>query len=99
MWTHGPMYISCGPFRYFMVLIDASIKWSHGCLLSTHNVAFARLLAQIIRLRAHIPDQPIKIIRLDNAVNLHPEHLIIIACPLALILNTLLHTLIPKMAS
>ena len=50
-----------------MVLIDASTRWSHVCLLSTRNVAFARLLAQIIRLRAQFPDYPIKKIRLDNA--------------------------------
>ena len=37
-----------GPFRYFMVLIDASTHWSHVCLLSSRNVVFARLLAQII---------------------------------------------------
>ena len=36
-------------------------------LLSTRNVAFARLLAQIIRLRAQFPDYPVKKIRLDNA--------------------------------
>jgi transposase InsO family protein len=51
-----------------MVLIDASTRWSHACLLSTRNVAFTRLLAQIIRLRAQYPDFPIKKIRLDNAV-------------------------------
>ncbi|KAL6338764.1 hypothetical protein AAG906_023914 [Vitis piasezkii] len=45
---------------------DASTRWSHVCLLSTRNVAFARLLAQIIRLRAQFPDYPIKTIRLDN---------------------------------
>ena len=50
-----------------MVLIDASTRWSHVCLLSTRNVAFARLLAQIIKLRAHFSDYPIKTIRLDNA--------------------------------
>ena len=50
-----------------MILIDASTRWSHVCLLSTHNQAFARLLAQIIRLRAHFPDYLIKSIRLDNA--------------------------------
>ena len=50
-----------------MVLIDASTRCSHVCLLSTRNVAFARLLAQIIRLRAQFPDHPIKTIRLDNA--------------------------------
>ena len=50
-----------------MVLIDASTIWSHVCLLSTQNVAFSRLLAQIIRLRAQFLDHPIKIIPLDNA--------------------------------
>ena len=63
----GPIHPSCGPFRYFMILIDASTRWSHVCLLSTRNLAFARLLAQIIRLRAQFPDYSIKIIRLDNA--------------------------------
>jgi hypothetical protein len=63
----GPIHPSCGPFRYFMVLIDASTRWSHVSLLSTRNLAFARLLAQLIRLRAHFPDYPIKKIRLDNA--------------------------------
>ena len=43
-----------------MVLVDESIGWSR-------NVAFAGLLAQIIRLRAHFPDHPIKSIHLDNA--------------------------------
>ena len=50
-----------------MVLIDASTRWFHVCLLSSRNVAFSRLLAQIIRLRAQFPDHPIKTIRLDNA--------------------------------
>ena len=50
-----------------MVLIDASTRWSHVCLLATHNIAFSRLLAQIIKLRAQFPDYPIKSIRLDNA--------------------------------
>ena len=35
-------------FCYFMVLIDASTCWSHVYLLSTRNVVFTRLLAQII---------------------------------------------------
>ena len=50
-----------------MVLIDASTRWSHVCLLATRNVAFARLLAQIIQLRANCSDYQIKSIRLDNA--------------------------------
>ena len=63
----GPIHPPSGPFRYFMVLIDASTQWSHVCLLSSRNVAFARLLAQIIRLGAQCPDHPIKTTRLDNA--------------------------------
>ena len=63
----GPIHPSSGSFRYFMVLIDASSRWSHVCLLSSRNLAFAKLLAQIIRLRAQFPDYPIKTIRLDNA--------------------------------
>ena len=63
----GPIQPSSAPFKYFMVLIDASTRWSHVCLLSTRNLAFAILLAQIIQLRAQFLDNPIKIIRLDNA--------------------------------
>ena len=46
-----------------MVLIDASIKSSHICLVSTHNQVFAKLLVQ---LKAHFPDYPIKKICFDN---------------------------------
>ena len=63
----GPIHPSSGPFHYFMVLIDTSTRWSHVCLLSSRNVVFARLLAQIIRLIAQFPGHPIKTIRLDNA--------------------------------
>jgi hypothetical protein len=50
-----------------MVLIDASTRWSHVCLLSTRNHAFAPFIAQIIKLRAYYPDSPIKSIRMGNA--------------------------------
>ena len=50
-----------------MVLIDATTRWSHVCLLSTRNIAFTKLLAQIIRLKAQFLYHPIKTIRLDNA--------------------------------
>ena len=62
----GPIHPPCGPFRYFMVLIDVSTRWSHVCLLVTRNIAISKLLAQIIKLRAQFPDYPIKSIRLDN---------------------------------
>ena len=41
---YGPIHPPSGPFRYFIVLIDASARWSHVCLVSTRNIAFARLL-------------------------------------------------------
>ena len=63
----GPIHPPSEPFRYFMVLIDASTRWSHVSLLSTRDIAFARLLAQIIKLRAQFLDNPIKTICLDNA--------------------------------
>ena len=40
----GLIHPPCEPFCYFMILIDASTRWSHVFLLFTCNVAFARLL-------------------------------------------------------
>jgi hypothetical protein len=40
---------------YFIVLIGASTRWSHMCLLLTRNYAFAKIIAQIIRLKASFP--------------------------------------------
>ena len=48
---------------HFMVLIDASTRWSYICLLSTCNQVFANLLVQF---RTHFPDYPIKKICFDN---------------------------------
>jgi hypothetical protein len=56
----------CGPFRYFMVLIDASTRWSHVCLLSTWNHGFAKFMTEVIRLKANFSEHRIKSIRLDN---------------------------------
>nr|ABA98087.1 retrotransposon protein, putative, Ty1-copia subclass [Oryza sativa Japonica Group] len=63
----GPIVPRFGPFRYFMVLIDASTRWSHVCLLSTRNHVFAKLMSQIIRLKANYPEHRIQSIRMDNA--------------------------------
>jgi hypothetical protein len=49
----------CGP--------DASTRWSHVCLLSTHNHAFAKIMSQIIKLKANFPEHWINSIRMDNA--------------------------------
>ena len=51
-----------------MVLIDASTRWSHVSLLSTRNHAFAKIMAQLIKLKAHYPEHRIQSIRMDNAV-------------------------------
>jgi hypothetical protein len=50
-----------------MVLIHASTRLSHVCLLSTHNHAFAKFMTQVIRLKANYPEYRIKSIRMDNA--------------------------------
>jgi hypothetical protein len=55
-----------GPFRYFMVLFDASTRWSHVCLLSTRNHAFAKFMTQVIRLKANYHEYRLQCIRLDN---------------------------------
>jgi hypothetical protein len=41
----GPISPPCRPFRYFMILIDASTRWSHVCLLAIRNIVFVTLLA------------------------------------------------------
>jgi hypothetical protein len=62
----GSIQSLSGPFRYFMVLIAAPTRWSHVYLLSTRYHTFAKLIAQVIRLRASQPEYQIKSIRLDN---------------------------------
>ena len=41
---HGPVHPAFGPFYYFMGVKDASSRFSHIILLSTHNMALPRLL-------------------------------------------------------
>jgi hypothetical protein len=41
---YGPIQPLCSPFRYFMIMIDAFTRWSHVCLLSTRNHAFAKFM-------------------------------------------------------
>jgi hypothetical protein len=63
-----PIQQLCGPFRYFMVLVDASTRWSHVCLLSTRNHTFAKFMTQVIRLKANYHAYRIKSIHMDNAI-------------------------------
>jgi transposase InsO family protein len=62
----GPIQPLSRPFRYFMVLIDASTRWSHVCLLFTRNHAFTKLIAQVIKLKVQYPEHQIQSIRMDN---------------------------------
>jgi transposase InsO family protein len=61
----GPIRPLCGPFGYFMVLIDASTRWFLVCLLSTSNHAFAKFMTQVIRLKMNYLKY---IIHMDNVV-------------------------------
>ena len=78
----GPIHPPCGPFKYYMVLIDASTRWLYIHLLLTRNLAFARLLAQIIRFIAQFLDYAIKTILLIMLMNLYLRLLMIIVCQL-----------------
>jgi hypothetical protein len=49
-----------------MILIDASTRWSHVCLLSTRNLSFAKFMMQVIRLKANYPKYRLQSVRLDN---------------------------------
>ena len=63
----GPFVPPSGPFRYFLVLVDASGCHAKVSLLSTRNMAFPKLLAMILKIRAHYPNANIKTLCMDNA--------------------------------
>ena len=63
LWANPP---NLWAIQILMVLIDGSTRWTYVSLLSSHNFAFVKLLAQLILLRAQFPDYPIWLIRLDN---------------------------------
>lgn len=63
----GPIDPPSGPFRFFLVIIDSSTKWIQVSLLATRNSVFARIIANILKLRAQFPDNPIKTLRVDGA--------------------------------
>jgi hypothetical protein len=50
-----------------MILVDTSTRWSHVCLLSIRNHAFAKFMTQVIRLKVNYPEYIIKSIRMDIA--------------------------------
>jgi hypothetical protein len=56
----GPIHRLCGTFRYFIVLIETSTRWSHVCLLSTRNHACAKFMTQVIRLKVNFLEHQIQ---------------------------------------
>ena len=64
---YGPITPASGPFHYFLVLVDAAGVHSEVSLLSTRNIAFAKVLAMLLKFRTHYPNCPIKTLRMDNA--------------------------------
>jgi hypothetical protein len=64
----GPIKPLSEPFRYFMVLIDASTRCSHVCLLSTCNHTLAKFMTHVRRLKTNFPEYQLQSVRLDNAV-------------------------------
>ena len=63
----GPISPQCGPFRYFMVVIDSTSRYFHVILLTSRNEVFPKLLILLTKLRNQFPDFNIKTIRFDNA--------------------------------
>ena len=63
-----------GPFRYFLVLVDASGTQSELTLLSTRNLIFPKILAMLLRFWTHFPDQPVRNLRVDNAKEFRSHH-------------------------
>jgi len=67
------------------------------CLLSTRNHAFAKIIAQIIKLKAQYPEHRIQSIRMDMLLNLHHVLLMITVRRLVFKFNTRSHMSILKM--
>ncbi|KAK9910277.1 hypothetical protein M0R45_034245 [Rubus argutus] len=95
----GPIQPSSGPFKYFMVLVDASTRWSHVALLSTRNAAFAKLLAQIFACGLTTRIIPLNRSGLIMLASLHRKLSMTTACLLGLMLSIQFPMCIPRMVS
>jgi hypothetical protein len=65
--VHGPINPSCGPFRYFMVIICRHSRRSYVYLLATKDVVQAQMVKFVIKMKNQNPDRPIRSLRFDNA--------------------------------
>jgi hypothetical protein len=93
----GPIQPLCGPFRYFMILIDTSTRWSHVYLLSTCNHDFTKFMTQVIRLKVSYPEYRKKVSIWTMLLNFHMKSLMIIIWLKELKYNILFHMSTHKM--
>ena len=63
-----------GPFKYFMVLVDAAYIHFEVSLLSSRNIVFAKVLAMFIKFKTHHLDFPLKKLRMDDAKEFRSQH-------------------------
>ena len=71
---YRPIILAFGPFRYFLVLVDAGGTHFEVSLLSSRNIVFAKVLTILIKFKTHHPDFPMKILRMDNAKGFRSQH-------------------------
>ena len=62
-----PIQPTCGSFRYFMVLVDTSVRWSHVRLIMHSQYCICKIFYSIDTIKGTIPEQYNKDNRLDNA--------------------------------
>lgn len=67
-----------------MVFVDLSPRWLHVALLSIRNITLPKLLARIIKLRAHHLDYLTKSVRLYNDVEFTSKKFITILMTLGI---------------
>ena len=75
----GPIQPTSGPFRYFMVLIDASTRWSHVCLYAHVTMLLQRSLLKSLDLEHKILNIKFNQFEWTMLLNSHPVLLMIIA--------------------
>ena len=52
----GPIDPPCGPFRYFMIVVDSTSRYFEISLLSSKNEIFCKLLISLTKIRTRFPD-------------------------------------------
>lgn len=63
----GTINPSSGPFKYFLVLVDASGMHFEVLFLSTKNMVFPKIFTMLLKFQTHYLDCLVKTLRMDNA--------------------------------